>query len=399
MNILYIGEIGDAVTTLFALLKVASKVVIINTDLTHFYDDMPDMKIAIGNKCRVWDFYKSGDPLEKKIHPKFRKLCRYTTCLLGVSILKIIDRKSKEFYAVKSIIEEEDIQIVFAAWGTDVIPDIMFLRTIYPNIPLIHYLPTFPTAQTSWLREKIEIFLFRKIVHHVNGFITASKKMKEFLMNKYELDANSVLVCPIFFTTEYFAKEKLKKVSESDGEPHLACTGSTNIAYPGNNVLGQILEISNARIHVHCIRIENQDVSNPYIHFFERFDPPNMANGSLATFLTQFDGCLVLYNAQLQRLRYEFSIPQRFLFCFTAGIPIFMPKGIFRSCEEIIEKYQNGVVYNSVEELNKILRNPEIMRKLKNKAYVVSREFAFEAQAEQFYSFLNTTMTKQSTLK
>ena len=213
MNILYIGEIGDAVTTLFALLKVASKVVIINTDLTHFYDDMPDMKIAIGNKCRVWDFYKSGDPLEKKIHPKFRKLCRYTTCLLGVSILKIIDRKSKEFYAVKSIIEEEDIQIVFAAWGTDVIPDIMFLRTIYPNIPLIHYLPTFPTAQTSWLREKIEIFLFRKIVHHVNGFITASKKMKEFLINKYELDANSVLVCPIFFTTEYFAKDKLKKVS------------------------------------------------------------------------------------------------------------------------------------------------------------------------------------------
>ena len=388
MNVLYIGEIGDAVTTLFALLKVASKVVIINTDLTHFYDDMPDMKIAIGNKCRVWDFYKSSSILEKIIPPKIRKLWRYVKCLLGISIYKLISYKSKESRIIKNIIEEENIEIVFAAWGTDVIPDIMFLRTIYPNIPIVHYLPTFPTSQTSWLREEIEIFLFRKIVHHVNGFIAASKKMKEFLINKYKLDANSILVCPIFFTAEYFAKEKLLTLSESDGEPHLACTGSTNIAYPGNNVLGQILEIANKNIHVHCIRIENQNISNPNVHFFEKYDPPSMADGSLATFLTQFDGCLVLYNASTQRLRYELSIPQRFLLCFTTGIPIFMPKGIFRSCEEIIEKYQNGIVYASVEELNRVLNDPKVMKILKDKASVFSHDFAFETQAEQFSSFL-----------
>jgi hypothetical protein len=115
-----------------------------------------------------------------------------------------------------------------------------------------------------------------------------------------------------------------------------------------------------------------------------------MVNGSLATYLTQFDGCLVLYNAPAQLLRYEFSIPQRFLFCFTAGIPIFIPRGIFKSCEEIVEANQNGIIYNSVEELNTILRSPDIMKTLKIKASILSRSFAFEAQKKQLSSFIST---------
>lgn len=390
MNVLYIGEIGDAVNTLYALLKVASKVVIINTDLTHFYNEMPDMKASIGSKCRVWDFYKSRSVFEKKIPPRFRKLWRYMTCLLGVLILKFFNRKSKKYNAVKSIIEEEDIQIIFAAWGTDVIPDIIFLRTISSEIPIVHYLPTFPTSQTSWLREKIEIFLFKKVVQLVNGFMAGSHKMREFLLNEYGLDPRAVIVYPIFFTSEYFAKEKLSTLSDSDGEPHLVCTGSTNIAYYCNNVIEQISEIARTKIHVHCIRNEYIVANSPYLHFFERFHIPDMINGALATFLTQFDGCLVLYNVPIERLRYEFSIPQRFLFCFTAGIPIFMPKGIFRSCEEIIEKHQIGIVYNNIEELKSVLCDPKVMKVLKNRASTLSRDFMFEAQAKQLSLFLST---------
>jgi len=167
-----------------------------------------------------------------------------------------------------------------------VIPDIIFLRSIYPNIPIIHHLPTFPTSQTSWLREKIEIILFKKTMRLVNGIIAASDKMKDFLINEYSLDEQSIMVCPIFYTSEYFAKKKLLPISNDDHEPHLICTGSTNIAYLGNNVLDKMLEISHKRIHVHCIKLESQAVTNQYLHFFERFDTPEMVSGSLATFMT-----------------------------------------------------------------------------------------------------------------
>ena len=390
MNVLYIGEMGDAVNTLLGLSKIASKVVIINTDLTRFYDEVPGMKEAIGSSCRVWNFYRSRGSLDRRIPPRARKLWRYLVCLLGVPVLRVLNRESNEVATVKKIIEEENIQIVFASWGTDVIPDIIFIRTVYPDLPIIHHLPTFPTSQISWLREKIEIFLFRKVVPLVNGFIAASNKMKEFLVNEYGLDERSVLLCPIYYTSEYYAKDRLLPLSGKDGEPHLVCTGSTNFSYPGNNVAAQIQEIVHSKINVHCIRFEYQAVMKPYLHFFENFDTPDMVNGSLATFMTQFDGCLVLYNAPAQRLRFEFSVPQRFLFCFTVGIPIFMPKGIFRSCEEIIERYQNGIVYQSIEELNTVLRDTKTMKMLKNNARISSNSFAFESQAKKLISFLST---------
>ena len=389
MNVLYIGEMGDAVNTLLGLSKIASKVVIINTDLTRFYDEVPGMKEAIGSSCSVWNFYRSRGCLDRRIPPRVRKLWRYLVCLFGVPVLRVLNRESDEAATVKKIIEEENIQIVFASWGTDVIPDIIFLRTIYPKLPIIHHLAAFPTSQTSWFREKIEIFLLEKAKNLIQGFIAASDKMKEYLVNEYSLDEQSILVCPIYYTTEYFAKERLLPLSENDHEPHLVCTGSTNFAYPGNNTIDQILKITQLKIHVHCIKFESQMVSNPYLHLFEKFDTPNMVNGALATFLTQFDGCLVLYSAPPQRLRFEFSIPQRFLFCFAAGIPVFMPKGIFRRCEEIVERCQNGVVYKSVVELNKVLRNEKTMRILKNNASKISHEFVFEAQSKMLLSFLS----------
>jgi hypothetical protein len=389
MNLLYIGEMGDAVNSLIAFSKVVSKVIIVNTEVNRTFKDVPGMKEALGESCQVWNLYESRSVFDRRIPSRLRKFWRYLTCLLGVPILKILNRHSKKTLAVKDIIERQNIDIVFAAWGTDVIPDIIFLRTISSRIPIVHYLAAFPTSQTSWLREKIELFLFRKTIRYANGFIAASDKMKNFLMRQYDMDDNSILVCPIYYTSEHFATKRLSPLSDTDHEPHLVCTGSMNFSYPGNNVLNQIIEVAHAKVHVHCMRIKNPVVSDPYVHIFERIDTPDMVVGKLAEFMTQFDGCLILYNAPRQRMRYEFSIPQRFLFCFAVGIPIFMPKGIFRSCEEIIEKRQIGVVYNSIEELNRALRDPKAMNVLKNNAKMVSRDFAFEAESEQLLSFLS----------
>jgi hypothetical protein len=387
MNTLYIGEMGDAVNNLIALSKIASKVVMINTELTRLFDKVPGMEQATGENCRVWNLYESVGVFARRIPPKVRKLWRYVRCLFGVRILRFLYQGSKAFSATKYLIEEENIQFVIAAWGTDAIPDIIFLRAVSPNIPIVHYLAAFPTSQTSWLREKIELYLFAMAVRHANGFIAGSDRMKNFLMDRYGLDAGSILVCPIFYTTEYFTKMKLAPLSDIDREPHLVCTGSMSFSYPGNNVFDKIMEIARTKIHVHCMKIENQTIANPYVHFFERFDTPDMVVGKLAAFLTQFDGCLVLYNAPMQRLRYEFSVPQRFLFCFTAGIPIFMPKGIFRSCEDIIQRHQNGLVYKTVEELNAVLRDGKAMNILKENASACSRDFTFEAQAERLLLF------------
>ena len=65
-------------------------------------------------------------------------------------------------------------------------------------------------------------------------------------------------------------------------------------SYPGNDVIDHILEITDKNIHVHCHKNGNYPSDTPYLHLFERFDTPGMVSGSLATFFTQFDGCLVL---------------------------------------------------------------------------------------------------------
>ena len=107
------------------------------------------------------------------------------------------------------------------------VPDIMLLRTVFPDIPIVHYMPTFPTSYDSWLREKLQISLFRRGMYLVNGFIAGSERMKRYLTQSFGIDDDSIFVGPIFYTSEYFAKKNLPPLSTTDHEPHLVCTGST----------------------------------------------------------------------------------------------------------------------------------------------------------------------------
>lgn len=81
MNVVYIGKMGDAINNLFALTKIVSKVVVVNTDFSYFYDEVDGMQQTIGKDCRILNLYKSGSYIEKKIPLWLRKLWRYFMCV------------------------------------------------------------------------------------------------------------------------------------------------------------------------------------------------------------------------------------------------------------------------------------------------------------------------------
>jgi len=82
------------------------------------------------------------------------------------------------------------------------------------------------------------------------------------------------------------------------------------------------------------------------------------------------------------------SLPNRFLFAFTGGIPIIMPEGYFLSCQEIIKKYQIGFTYKDVEDLRSKIKNKHLMEKIKENAIKISSDFTFEKNFHKLEKFM-----------
>lgn len=393
MNILYVGEMGDAVNNLIALSKISSEVIMLNTSRTDFFDEVPGMKRAVGASCRVHNLF-DGHPLSGgSVATLLRKGERYSVGIFGPGVARRMASPKNIAEKIRKIITEENIDIVIAGWGVSVIPDITLLRVFDDCKPVIHYLPTFPTSQMSWLREWIELLVFQRGRKLFQGFVVGSDAMKTFLSEKMGVNPAAIYVGPLYYTSEYFAKRRLPLLSDVDGEPHLAFTGTTDFSKPYNDVREQLFAICDKGIHVHCAEPKERMEGNPYLHFFPRFDTPELVDGSLANFMTQFDACLVLYNGRKGRLRYRFSVPQRFLFCFTAGIPIFLPSKTFDACEEIIRTNDSGFVYSDLSDAVSLLGDRESMGEMREKTLAASSHFSFEVQSKDFQRFLSSYLT------
>jgi hypothetical protein len=285
--------------------------------------------------------------------------------------------KTKVF---QQIIEDNTINLIYASWGSNMIPIVKILQKMKQKVPILYNFLSYPQNVYKW-RVLLENRYCRRAIKKLDGRIHATKSMYHYMQSCFNLNEHGfdIIMTP-FFSRRYSYRERLPLLSENDGEPHLIYIGPVSFHRLWDDVRREIYRITEEKIHLHMAKPNLRIKANPYLHFFEHFPLKQLINGSLATFMTQFDACIILFNFKVCSCmdRFHTSYPSRFLFALNAGIPVVMPRGYLSTCEEFVSQHEIGFAYNNLAQLKKMLSNNHFMLRYQKKAIQKSFDFTYE---------------------
>ena len=353
------------------------KVTVLNTSYWNF------PKRIAGTEIEVENLYENSS-LPQKLFPGnagwFTKAGAYT--LFGST--KLFNNK------VQKIIKQEDINIVYGGWGSRFLPEMRMVQRL--GLPITYKFLTYPTY-VRLLAEKVENAFNNHIICRLDGRIVPTERMLHYLKSTFSISGGENIVFPELFSERCFYRKRLPRLSDSDCEPHIIFLG---LFLYGSEISSQFEEILRRRIHIHVCEgsdYEKMPLKSKYSSFFHtyrHFDHTKLLDGSFATFMTQFDACLVTYNLYKPTTMNMFynSVPSRFSFAFTAGIPIIMPYGYLLGCEEIVSKNQTGFTYRNYDDLKDKLFNIDLMKYYRNNAIRNKKISTLENNFEKIDAFL-----------
>jgi len=288
------------------------------------------------------------------------------------------------------IVGENHVDVIYSFWGVNVFPEIKAIKEEKMSIPIINNIQSYPHNYSVVGNGSRENPAYGEMFQKIEGRIHCSQNMYDYLNRHFNLRGyGKDIVLIEYFSERYFYKKRLKKLSDDDGEPHVVSIGRTHFSRrPLDDIRKQIYEIADEGVHFHLSKPDVPMKKHKYIHTFPAIPSWETIDGSLANFLTQFDACIVLFNVRRKYNRFYNSLPARFLFAFTAGIPIIMSEGYFASCEEIVNKRGIGFSYRDVHDLRAKLCNEELMKKCKRNAVKKAKNFTFEKNFHKLDSFI-----------
>lgn len=370
MKILYLGVISPhnfhEQNTIYTFRAHRYSVCVLNIHRNYF----PDKIEGIG-KIEICNLYEKGDPYKGKIGRMRQELSYH-----GFKCYKKVRNKIRLF------IEKTQPDLIYCFWGSGVLNEVKMIIEMDLGIPLIHNLLCYPFS-LSHNRVRRENRLYSKVINNINLRIYPTNVMLDYVRDRLSLEKGRDLVFMEYFSKNYFYRKRLPLLSYRDKEPHLIFLGRTDfsIQRPIDDVRKQILELASERIHIHLREPATDLPKNEYIHPFPVFDSSRTFQGELATFSTQFDACIVLYNLpkNICTDRFRNTLPSRFLFALTAGIPIVMPGNTFIASEEIVKRYNIGFTYENVDSLRERLFDRRRMENLRENAIRRSKDFTYEA--------------------
>ena len=306
----------------------------------------------------------------------------------GKSIFYNIAEKIKLINSKIDQVLKQQKDVVLGGWGVHALPELQILNRF--NVPIVYEFLTYLMSLTS-PAVKTGNILNKKIINRLDGRILTSHRMLGYLKNNFGIEHGKNLIFGEYYSKRCFYRERLPRLSEKDGEPHIIFIG-----YNTNEVFGQISKILQQKIHVHTLQNKSFEQrlkglkANTYSHSFKKFTFSDFVDGTFATFMTQFDACLCTYDFQKKVMldRFYYSIPERFSFATTAGIPIIMPFGYLKVCEDIINNYQTGFTYQGYDDLKNSLTNNNLMTMYQKNAVANSKKFNLENNFEILNRFL-----------
>ena len=309
--------------------------------------------------------------------------------------------------------------LVYAAWGSNDLADIATLSRHFPGLPIIHSVQCFPLAVPTvgtypdptaclsrsqgmaqvWRRRTRELILlaaelryYGRVIKRIAGRIECSPQMSHYIQAHYPAAPRSNLLWMERYSRRYAYRERLPRLSDRDGEPHLVFLGRTDFSHDRlDDIRFQLAQCARAGIHVHLAASAERLPDSPYIHRFAPWDSRILFDGALATFCTQFDACAVWYNADGRSARMQNTIPSRFLFAFPAAIPIVLPAGTSAACEEVVSEMGIGFTYSDIPGLKDRLNDRPSMLALRERALEIMPQETFEARFERMDAYLRRT--------
>jgi glycosyltransferase involved in cell wall biosynthesis len=303
--------------------------------------------------------------------------------LIGGTLTSILlDVLNYKVGIIEKIIRDLKIDLIYATWGSNMIPLVKIIQRAKMKIPIIYNFLSYPQNVYRW-KVFLENWYCRKPIERLDGRIHASQNMYQYMSKRFDLKKHGldIIVTP-FFSEKCHYRKRLPLLSEKDGEPHLVYIGPLTSSRNWDDIRQEIYEIANEKIHIHLAETDVPLRKSPYIHFFPYFPLSRLIDGSLATYMTQFDACIVLFNFKACSCldRFYTSFPSRFLFALNAGIPIVMPKGYLHLCERFINEHQIGFTYRKTIELKEALSNFDLMQKYRRNAMTKSSDFKYEKE-------------------
>jgi len=315
-----------------------------------------------------------------------------TSILLGIS-----NYRMKQ---VKKIIRELGIDAIYATWGSNMMPIVKTIQRAKVEVPIVYNFLSYPQNVYRW-KVFLENWYCRKPIERLNGRIHASQNMYHYMYKLFDLKKHGfdVIVTP-FFSEKYHYIKRLPPLSEKDGEPHIVYIGPLTSSRNWDDIRQEIYEIVNEKIHIHLAETDVPLRKSPYLHFFPYFPLPKLINGSLATYMTQFDACIVLFNFNICSCldRFYTSYPSRFLFALNAGIPIAVPKGYLHVCERFVNEHQIGFTYRNLTELKETLSNLDLMQRYRRNAIMKSADFKYEKEFQKIDKLMKALLNEDSSL-
>lgn len=306
--------------------------------------------------------------------------------MLKAGSVGVLERMGVTFTDVKQILTKKEIDVIYGLWGPYGLPELRLIRKF--NVPIVYEFLYYPLAPFRIL-EEVENFLNRSVINSLTGRVFASSIMQKYMESTFDLHLGRNTIFTESYSKQCFYQKRLPKLSDSDDGPHLVFIGLTNCA-----ILQQVLEMLQRKIHVHVCEttgIENalhMSRFRDFCHTYKKFNIHEFFDGSFATFMTQFDACLVTYDLRrATSASARNSLPSRFTSAITAGIPFVTPKGCLESCEDIINKHQIGFAYANYNELKNKLDDRDLMSSYEHNAVTKSNIFTLENNFEKIDKF------------
>ncbi len=341
LRALCLGWVTDSLKIISGLRGSGIETVVVNTDPVHFFDEVPALPVEIPIALNLYRDFKIPNP-------KFSRFFFTTNPHMHILGLPLCRK-------LASLLQMHRIDFVFANWGVGVLPEIALVKSIDPDIPVILNMETFPTASSSNIRESAEQRIFKKMAWALDGLIIPTEEMANLVLKLVPtLDKKPHWIKPFYFPKEFAPNKTLPKLRASNHGPSVVFMGQFDLRHSMNDVRNDILSLAEVGIAVYCAPIK--DLEHPNVVFFEPFGGDALVSGLLTSYMTQFDACLVTYSTNTKPpIRFQTSLPSRFLVALIAGIPILLPKGNFSAMEKFLEEEGVGFAYHNPYDALRIL--------------------------------------------
>lgn len=303
--------------------------------------------------------------------------------------------------ALRELAAKRSYDVIVGTWGMPVLECMLAAQRVFKDAAFVYNVltaPELPLEGSGWrvrlwrgylrMAGAVEHAAYGRMLRACDVRVHCSQHMCDYLDRAYGLGGHGIDVIRVeLFSRAFLPVRRLPKLSESDGEPHVVHLGATNFSGLGiDNLASQFERLTAAGIHVHfasVLETGSGRASRRHYHPFPKIGG-STPGPELAEFATQFDAAIILFNVGREYARFRNALPTRFLFALTTGIPIVVPDGLFRSCQEYVERHDIGFAYRSEQELAAALADRGLMRRVAANALSHSRTLSVDDHLDEY---------------